>query len=118
MDEGFPIPRTVPAIISSTGNLPNSMSAEELFKYLDTTHPPQNPGYLTDNEYWAMTAYVLTENDLLPAGQEVGPQAEKVKLGAIILITFSIALAILIVSSVITWIQSRSKPDTPSNSEI
>lgn len=112
MEEGFPIPRIVPAIISSTGNLPNPRSAEELYQYLDTTHPPQDPGYLTEDEYWSMTAYVLTENNHLLAGQEVGPQAEKVKLGAIILITFSIVLAILIVSFVITWIQNRRKPPT------
>lgn len=74
-DQGFPIPRTVPAIISSSGDLPPFASVEALFEYLRATHPPPHPGYLLEEEYWALTAYVLAENRRLPTGQEIGPRA-------------------------------------------
>jgi mono/diheme cytochrome c family protein len=72
-DEGFPLPRTIPAIISKTGDALVPKTADQLFEYLRTTHPPQHPGYLPEDEYWAITAYVLTENNLLPRRQEIGP---------------------------------------------
>lgn len=49
-DKGFPIPRIVPAIISTTGKLP-SFAPERLFQFLRTTHPPQHPGYLPEDKY-------------------------------------------------------------------
>ena len=72
-DQGFPIPRSVPAVISSTGNLPPFATADQLFEYLRTTHPPQHPGYLPQDEYWALTAYLFSENQRLPATQVLGP---------------------------------------------
>jgi hypothetical protein len=72
-DMAFPLPRSIPAIISSSSDLPPYASAEQLFEYLRTTHPPQHPGYLAEKDYWAITAYVLTENKRLPLGQEIGP---------------------------------------------
>jgi len=72
-EEGYPLPRSIPAIISSSGDLPPFATAEQLFEYLRLTHPPQHPGYLSDNEYWAITAYILTENQRLPLGQKLGP---------------------------------------------
>jgi len=71
-DLGFPIPRSVPAIISSTGELPPFATAEDLFEFLRTTHPPQHPGYLPEEEYWALTAYLLAENNRLMPGQVLG----------------------------------------------
>jgi cytochrome c len=73
-DKGFPIPTSVPAIISSSGDLPPFATADQLFNYLRTTHPPQHPGFLSDDDYWAMTAYLLFENGRLPAGTVLGPQ--------------------------------------------
>ncbi|HEY5270108.1 MAG TPA: c-type cytochrome [Anaerolineales bacterium] len=73
-DVGFPIPHTIPAIISSTGDLPPFATADQLFEYLHTTHPPQHPGYLPEDEYWALTAYLLAENHRLPDGQVLGPK--------------------------------------------
>jgi mono/diheme cytochrome c family protein len=72
-DQGFPIPRVVPAIISSTGELPPFATAQELFDYLRSTHPPQNPGFMPDEDYWALTAYLLDQNGRLPAGAVLGP---------------------------------------------
>jgi hypothetical protein len=72
-DLGFPIPRTVPALVSSAGDLPPFETAGEFFKYLQTTHPPQHPGYLPAEEYWAIVAYILAENNRLPPGGAMGP---------------------------------------------
>ena len=72
-DQGFPIPREVPAIISSTGELPPFAAAQELFEFLRSTHPPQNPGFMPDDDYWALTAYLLDQNGRLPAGVVLGP---------------------------------------------
>ncbi len=72
-DKGFPIPRTVPAIISSTGRLPPFATADQLFEFLRTTHPPQNPGFMPDGDYWALTAYLMDQNGRLPTGTVLGP---------------------------------------------
>jgi mono/diheme cytochrome c family protein len=72
-DKGFPIPKTVPAIISSTGTLPPFATSEQLFEFLRTTHPPQHPGILPVDQYWAITAYLLDQNGHLPAGEVLGP---------------------------------------------
>jgi hypothetical protein len=73
-DQGFPVPHTVPAIISSSGELPHFPSAPALFEFLRRTHPPQNPGLMPDSDYWAITAYVVDQNGRLPTGEVLGPQ--------------------------------------------
>ena len=72
-DQGFPIPRSVPALISSSGDLPPFKTSQALFQYLRTTHPPQNPGFMPDGDYWALTAYLLEQNGRLSAGEVLGP---------------------------------------------
>lgn len=72
-DGGFPLPRTIPGIISPSSDLPAYATPETLYDYLCSTHPPQRPGALTEGEYWALTAYVLAENGCLAPGQELGP---------------------------------------------
>jgi hypothetical protein len=71
-DQGFPVPRNVPAIFSSSGKLPPFPTAQALFEYLRRTHPPQNPGFMPDSDYWAITAYVLDQNGRLPGGVVLG----------------------------------------------
>jgi hypothetical protein len=73
-DQGFPIPRMVPVIISSSGDLLPFKTADQLFEFLRTTHPPQNPGFMPDSDYWALTAYLLDKNGRLPAEEVLGPQ--------------------------------------------
>jgi hypothetical protein len=72
-DKGFPIPREVPAIISSTGTLPSFAEPEYLFQFLRATHPPQNPGFMPDQDYWDLTAYLWSENGRLTEGRVLGP---------------------------------------------
>jgi mono/diheme cytochrome c family protein len=75
-DEGFPIPRDVPALTGSPQALARFATADDLFDYLRRTQPPQRPGDLSDDDYWALTAFLLHENGRLPGGAEVGPGAE------------------------------------------
>ena len=61
-DEGFPIPKIVPAIVTNDG-LSQFASEEELYKFLKATHPPQYPGFLEDNEYRLLSVYVFKLNN-------------------------------------------------------
>lgn len=61
-DEGFPIPRYIPGVL----NLAFFEDPEALFSYLQETHPPQRPGALLKEEYWAATAFLLNKSGRLP----------------------------------------------------
>ncbi len=74
-DEVFTIPTVIPPVIGSIA-LENRFSIpEKLFEYLRVTHPPQSPGILKDDEYWALTAYLLAKNGVIPPHGEAGPLA-------------------------------------------
>ncbi len=73
-DGGFPIPTIVPAIISTNGDLPPFATPQALFTFLKATHPPQNPGFLSDGDYWALTAYLFSRNGRLQPGEILGAQ--------------------------------------------
>ena len=60
-DFGFPIPTVVPAIVNNE-KLANFTSQQALYEYLKATHPPQHPGYLSEEQYRAITFYVFTLN--------------------------------------------------------
>jgi mono/diheme cytochrome c family protein len=60
-DQGFPIPTVVPSIIGS-GHLAQFATLQDLSDFLKTTHPPQHPGILKDEEYHAIAVYVFTLN--------------------------------------------------------
>lgn len=58
-DEGFPIPEVVPALAN---DLPSRFTPDTLFEYLQNTHPPQDPGLLSDAEYHALVAFLYHLN--------------------------------------------------------
>lgn len=74
-DEGFPIPKIVPPVIASQ-LLIHFPKAEKLYDYLSSEHPPQNPGILEVDEYWALTAFLWFENGQLPFGIELSPEKD------------------------------------------
>ncbi len=45
-----------------------------LFDYVTLSMPPANAGGLKEEEYWAVLAYILSENKVLPAGTALGPE--------------------------------------------
>ena len=69
-DEGFPIPRSVPPVNSPTSILTKFPEAESLYSYLQSTHPPQRPGALEDEDYWDLTGFIRYMNGL-QAGDEI-----------------------------------------------
>jgi hypothetical protein len=68
-DEGFPIPRDVPGLLT----LDSFAEPEQLFTYLKVSHPPQNPGCLADSEYWSVTAHLLYISGRASADIHLGP---------------------------------------------
>lgn len=67
-DEGFYIPTVVPAVMAAGDALPGYYTPQQLFDYLETTHPPQEPGRLGDEDTWALVA-LLWEGNGKPAMQ-------------------------------------------------
>jgi hypothetical protein len=61
-DEGFPIPTIVPALVDES-KLDRFPCQQTFYEYLKATHPPQDPGGLTDEEYQAIVKYVFNMND-------------------------------------------------------
>lgn len=61
-DQGFPIPTVVPAVISAQDALENFTTPQDLAAFLRATHPPQNPGGLSEEDYQALTAFLWASN--------------------------------------------------------
>ena len=61
-DEGFPLPKTIPAVMGPTAALTHQHTFAELLAYLQQTHPPQRPGALQESEYEEVTTFVWYEN--------------------------------------------------------
>lgn len=113
-DEGFPLPSTIPAIDSSSGNLLDFKNPGELFDYLIATHPPQNPGYLNEDEYWAVTAYILAETNRLSPEEKIGPQNGITTPGIILLVAAGGAI-LGIAGTIFVWVNKRRRVLTTSD---
>ena len=61
MEDSFKIPTVVPSIISNV-KLARFSSLQALYEYLKATHPPQYPGYLSDEQYRAIALYLFSMN--------------------------------------------------------
>src|SRR5512135_961609 len=59
--DGFSIPRVVPALVGP-GTLTKFPNALALHAFIAGRMPMQEPGVLTDDEYWALAAFLLREN--------------------------------------------------------
>ncbi|MCP4140934.1 MAG: hypothetical protein GY755_11720 [Chloroflexi bacterium] len=64
-DPGFPIPTFVPPLVSDSQLLQFS-SFQSFYDYLKSTHPPQDPGALKDEEYRTIALYVFNMNNRVP----------------------------------------------------
>ncbi|MBI4770760.1 MAG: hypothetical protein HY784_10230, partial [Chloroflexi bacterium] len=65
--QGFELPRSIPAV-TGPGALARFASAQDLHDYLARTMPWWNPGSLTGEQTWELTAYLLWTRQALPAG--------------------------------------------------
>ncbi len=89
---GFFIPRHVPPV----SGLGRFQSTEALAAYLHQEHPPQNPGILSEDESWALTAYLLHQSGALPPDAQLGPGASlEPRDSAVIVATLGLVLTTL-----------------------
>lgn len=65
---GFVFPRYVPAVISP-GVVARFASALELHDFIQAEMPWQAPGSLTDEEYWQLTAFLVSANGINPGSR-------------------------------------------------
>jgi mono/diheme cytochrome c family protein len=98
-DEGFPIARHIPGVL----DLPGFGTPQSLFDYLKTTHPPQDPGRLSDEEYWSVTAFVLHLGGRLSPAEQVGPKAKEQHRNSAIFVIPLVLLVIIILALAMTW---------------
>jgi hypothetical protein len=99
-DEGFPIPRFVPAVNGAGQALASFRSSDDLYEYLLLTHPPQRPGALSKDEYRALAVYLFREAGR--ATEETQADARGVMIGAI-------ALGAAIVGLSVRWLSRRKR---------
>jgi hypothetical protein len=59
--DSFPVPTIVPPLAGA--ELVKRYNPNLLFEYLKTTHPPQDPGLLPDEEYQALVVFIYKLND-------------------------------------------------------
>ena len=71
--EGFSLVRFIPPAIGPN-TLPRFTTAHELHDYLLASMPWWDPGSLTSDEAWQLTAFLLREDGLYPADREFEPQ--------------------------------------------
>jgi len=69
-ESGFTLPKVIPAVIGS-GTLQKFPNALVLRSYIFATMPWWKPASLTEEETWQVTAFLLRENDLWTAGEEL-----------------------------------------------
>jgi S-disulfanyl-L-cysteine oxidoreductase SoxD len=57
-----------PSLIGAKHHLSGYGTADVLFDYTRQVMPADRPGRMLEVEYWAVLAYILNENGLLPSG--------------------------------------------------
>lgn len=97
-DEGFPIPKYVPGV-KKLAHFPDEQS---LFNYLKTTHPPQRPGRLTDDDYWSLTAFLLHQAGRLAPEQRIGPGVYSFDIQTTLLALAALALVLAVVPGLLS----------------
>lgn len=112
--QGFEIPRTCCKAVMGDETLSQFDNAQELYTYLVQTMPWWNPGYLQDEEYWQLTAYLMRAHGAMPSDVILSPANASVFLlrpvtplpgdSRPIILFFS---AILAISAATFYFQSR-----------
>jgi hypothetical protein len=92
-DEGFPLPHYIPGL-KNLQRFPDELT---LFNYLKTTHPPQRPGRLSNEEYWSLTALLLYKVGRLSLEQHIGPGVYSLDIKTTLLALAALALVLIIV---------------------
>ncbi len=64
-EEGFELPHVVPPVLGSAA-LGRFNNAEELHRLIDESMPWYRPSYMTDEQGWQVTAYLLRQQGVMP----------------------------------------------------
>lgn len=79
-EDGFTLPVQIPAVIGPQAALGKFSSAATLNAYIKAAMPYWNPGSLTEEESWLVTAFLLRENGVSFNGKLDASNAEKIQL--------------------------------------
>lgn len=71
-ESGFSLPKKIPGVIGET-TLAKFADASQLNAYIRATMPFWNPGSLTEEEAWRVTAFLLRQNNLWNGTTDLGP---------------------------------------------
>jgi hypothetical protein len=107
-DEGFPIPRYIPEVT----NLPQYKVPADLHDYLHETHPPQEPGRLSDDQYWSVTAFLFFLSGRVSQADSIRLEPSLNMSLQDLLAIFAIIAIIVVVGLLFVW-QTRG-PSRPS----
>jgi len=75
---GFTLPTSVPRLIGP-GALTKFSSVANLHTFIQAAMPFEDPGVLTENEYWQVTAFLLRENRIPYTGQLNASTANQIR---------------------------------------
>jgi cytochrome c len=67
---------TGPLLIGGSRRIASYENTDRLYDYVSRTMPFDDAGSLSEDEYWASIAFLLQENELLPADVVLGPDAD------------------------------------------
>jgi hypothetical protein len=73
-DNGFILPKTVPALIGAN-TLTKFATARNMFDFMRTAMPFNKPGSLSQEQYLQLLAFLLEQNNLVPAGVQLAPDS-------------------------------------------
>ena len=79
-EDGFTLPAYVPPVIGPSAALEKFSNAALLNAYISAAMPYWNPGSLTEEESWNITAFFLRENGISLPGNLDANSAEKILL--------------------------------------
>jgi cytochrome c len=81
-DDGFEIKNNYAPAVIGEGTLARFGTAQDPFTFISTAMPMHAPGSLTDEEYWALTAFLLAAHGVVADEVELNPTtASAIKLG-------------------------------------
>jgi cytochrome c len=69
-ENGFTIPRIIPALVGP-GTLAKFATAQNLYGYIRAAMPFQKPNSLSDEDYYKITAFLLSQNGLIDRQTEL-----------------------------------------------
>jgi mono/diheme cytochrome c family protein len=128
-ENGFTLPKTIPAVIGPN-TLTKFATARNVFDFMRTAMPFNAPGSLSQEQYLQLLAYLLEQNNLMPAGMHLVPAslqqftlrpgqmptppesvaATPADNSSSILIVVSVVLAVVAVAILILRRRSRQAP--------